>query len=125
MFAPTPDKMNLYLRARVTLADGTEQFVPIGRMDTLSQWDRLIQERARKLVETVWNPKKGWKPYYPQIARWAAHRRARDPANPPVQVTLEVRWSPIPRLPDGLRQEPLTGWRSETIYTETLSPRGR
>lgn len=117
-----PDRSNIYLRARITSADGTQRFWPFGRMSHRSFWEKLLHERERKVSELIWNPKKGWSKYYPQIARWAARHHAHEPSNPPVKVELMVRWSPIPKPPGGLRQDPLVAWRSEVIYTADMPP---
>lgn len=117
MFAPTPDRANRYLRARITYRDGSERLWAIGRLDHRLVWDKLILERTRKLVENVWNPKKGWTPFYPQICRWAAREVSRDPTRPPTKVDLELVWSKIPQPPQGLRQDPITEWKYRVIYT--------
>ncbi|MBW3624621.1 MAG: hypothetical protein KY468_14540 [Armatimonadetes bacterium] len=116
MFAPEPGRENFYMQARITYASGEKRLWPIGRQDTLNPFERLINERERKMVENLYNPSAG-QPYYNQIALWALRNNSSDRSNPPVRVELMRHWSPIPSLPDGVKMNPVTGWSSDVVYS--------
>lgn len=121
MFSPEPPKENYYMVAQVTYADGSEQWLEIGRQDDLSVGQRLLNDRHRELLEDIYDTQQA-QPYYPQVAKWAARRLAARAKAPAVKVELRRYWSPHPTLPDGLKQFPFTTWHHDIVFTMTLEP---
>ena len=111
-----PGRENYFMAARITYDNGERFYWYIGRMDTLNPWERLINERERKLIENLYIPANGL-PHYNQMALWALRKIPERPNRTPVKVELTRHWSAIPPLPDGLHKDPVTGWNSDVVYS--------
>lgn len=110
MFSPNPDKMDVYLEARVTFADGSVRPYVFPRMATMGYAARYREERWRKFVEVATH---GVQPaVWAALARDAARVSDRDPSNRPVSVGLLRHWREIP--PPGVAIPP---YRVEPLQT--------
>ena len=111
VFAPDPKDWNVYMSAIIVLQDGTTKTWEFPRMDKLSLWERMKQERFRKWANDSVNDEKNaviWN----DTAIYIARLNNSDPANPPVAVTLlrNNSWIQAPsgeRKPSGIFVHPL------------------
>lgn len=94
MFSPNPDKLDVYLEARVTRADGSVRPYVFPRMATMPYAQRYREERWRKYIEVATH---GVQPaVWAALARDAARRCDTDPNNRPISVTLVCHSREIP-----------------------------
>jgi hypothetical protein len=118
MFAPNPMKVNDFIVAQVTFADGHNRLWRFPRMEELGYRERCFKERCRKLAEYLiaGNPDTIW----PDVARHIA-RLNRQPSNPPSVVILIRYQSELePPARDGLlRRKP---WRGEAFFVYLVKP---
>ncbi len=103
MFSPNPDKMDVYLEAKITYANGQTKSWEFPRMAHLNYVKRIEEERWRKMTEVVTHGGNHqlWRP----LARYAARVNDTDPRNPPVKVELFQHMRVIP--PPG---QPIPGY---------------
>ena len=86
MFSPEPDKLDVYMEADVTHANGHVDHWLFPRLARMSYPRRYEEERWRKFVE---NATHGSNPVlWPPMARYAARVNNYDSQNPPVSVEL-------------------------------------
>ena len=112
-----PGTQNMYMEVRITYADGTQRVRSIGRQDYKGVWEQLINERSRKLMEYTFDT--AHKDHYPQLARWAVRKNARETKCRVVYAEVLRYWSPIPAPPEGIHQPPIGKWYSEVSYKTT------
>ena len=116
-----PGLDNIFMSARIKFADGSQKEWYIGRQDNLGPWDRLMNERFRKMMEHVFNKEQAV--HYPHLANWAARRNSRDPRNPPVSVEILRYWYPIEKPSGQIKQlpvKPVTQWYSDIVYSSPM-----
>ena len=92
MFANPPTTVDA-LEGDVRLADGTSVTWAFPRMETLGYVQRYGQERSRKYGERLMQ--EGSRDAWPDAARFIARQVARL-GNPPLEVTVVRRFTPIP-----------------------------
>lgn len=99
MFGPQPSRLDVYVEARLTYANGRTAHWEFPRLATLNYAARVRQERYRKLIELGHGNSAGM--VWPSLARYAARRNDPDPHNPPVAVELVryFRQTPPPGAP--------------------------
>lgn len=133
MFAPNPSRQDQWLEATLTRADGTEDRVLFPRMVDTPVLERYHKERYRKWLESGGTVQNAF--LWPALAQWMA-QRGDDPNNPPVGVTLHLRYrtTPEPGQPataDYLTdtfyryvvdQQRLAAWRQETASHRVERP---
>ena len=113
MFSPNPDKMDVYMEARITYANGQTKSWDFPRMVHMNYAKRIEEERWRKMTEVVTHGGNHqlWRP----LARYAARVNDTDPKNPPVKVELFQHSRVIP--PPG---QPIPGYEvtpmQDSIY---------
>ncbi len=86
MFSPNPDKMDVYLEAKITYANGQTKSWEFPRMVHYGYVKRYEEERWRKMTENVTHGSN--QNLWPMMARYAARVNDSDPHNPPVRVAL-------------------------------------
>ena len=86
MFSPNPDKMDVYLEAKITYANGQTKSWEFPRMVHLGYVKRYEEERWRKMTEVVTHGSN--QNLWPMLARYAARVNNPDPKNPPVRVEM-------------------------------------
>jgi len=96
MFSPDPSKLDLYVEARITYANGQERSWSYPRMVNLGYVERYRHERFRKLIELAHLEQNSM--IWPSVARYAARVNNIYPHNPPVDVRLirHFRFTPRP-----------------------------
>ena len=82
MFSPNPDKMDVYLEAKIGQVKSWE----FPRMVHYGYVKRYEEERWRKMTENVTHGSN--QNLWPMMARYAARVNDPDPHNPPVRVAL-------------------------------------
>jgi hypothetical protein len=99
MFSPDPDRMDVYLEAQITYANGEKRSWEFPRMSHLGYVKRYEEERWRKMTEVATHG--GNHNLWPALARYAARVNNPDPQNPPVSVELfqHSRMIPPPGQP--------------------------
>ncbi len=99
MFAPNPDKTDVYLEARITYADGEKRAWFFPRMVHMGYVRRYQEERWRKMVEVATHGNAAT--VGPALARYAARVNSADAQNPPVSVEMiqHTRTVPPPGQP--------------------------
>ena len=99
MFSPNPDKMDVYLTAQITYANGQVKTWEFPRMVHMNYVKRYEEERWRKMTEVVTHGSNH--DLWPMMARYAARVNNPDPKNPPVSVELmqHSRFIPPPGQP--------------------------
>ena len=86
MFSPYPDKLDVYLEAQITYADGEKRSWFFPRMVHMGYAKKYEEERWRKLVEVSTHG--GNQMLWPALARYAARVNDYDTQNPPTSVEL-------------------------------------
>lgn len=86
MFAPDPSNVDLYADAEVEFRDGSKSIVGYPRMYELNLFDKYLKERYRKYYERAGSLEFAY--LWPGFAVQMARKAAKDPANPPIGVTL-------------------------------------
>jgi len=110
MFSPDPDKLDVYLEAEVSHANGHKDHWFFPRLAHMTYTRRYEEERWRKLVE---NATHGSNPVlWPPLARYAARVNNYDSQNPPVSVELIEHSRLIP--PPG---EPIPAYTAVPLQT--------
>jgi hypothetical protein len=96
MFSPEPSKLDLYVEARVTYADGKVRSWIYPRMTELGYLERYWHERFRKFIELAHLDQN--RMVWPSLARYPARLNNIYPGNPPVKVQLvrHFRFTPPP-----------------------------
>ncbi len=99
MFAPNPDKTDVYLEARISYANGEERSWMFPRMVHMGYARRYQEERWRKMVEVATHGNADT--VGPALAHYAARVNFADAQNPPVSVELiqHARVVPPPGRP--------------------------
>jgi len=91
MFAPEPSSLNGFLRGEVKYQDGSTGFYEFPRMCKLGLMDRFFKERYRKwAIDNV--RADSHRADWPATARYVARQANRNPAVPPVEVSLWRHW---------------------------------
>jgi hypothetical protein len=119
MFAPEPGRDNYFLGARITYRDGRRRLWYIGRQDHNNNWQRILNERARKMAEGLYNPNIG-RNHYPQMSLWAARKNNIYPNNPPVKVEIMRFWASIPLPPYGVNEPISKEWKQDIVYSTPI-----
>jgi len=112
MFAPDPSKLNNYVSAVVTHADGQTSVWNFPRMQDLGILDKYTKERYRKFANDNLRID-SFAPLWPDCARYIARMNNRTASSPPLIVELVRHWSLVPP-PDGTL--PAGEWRQFTFY---------
>ena len=94
MFSPWPDKLDVYLEAQITYADGEKRSWEFPRMAHMGYAQRYREERWRKMVEVCTHG--GNQVLWPALARYAARVNNYDTQNPPTSVELIQHSRTIP-----------------------------
>ena len=94
MFSPYPDKLDVYLEARIHYAQGPPHPWFFPRMVHMGYAQRYRDERWRKLIEVSTHG--GNHVLWPALARYAARVNDYDTQNPPVSVELIQHSRTIP-----------------------------
>jgi len=96
MFSPDPSKLDMYVEARITYANGQERSWTYPRMINLGYIERYRHERFRKFIELAHLEDN--RMIWPSVARYAARVNNHYPHNPPVDVQLirHFRFTPPP-----------------------------
>jgi hypothetical protein len=97
MFAPNPAQEDIWLDAVVEFADGTQSTVLYPRMYDMGLPEKFVSERYRKYRERLSSENYAWK--WPHTAHWFAAQAWKDPANPPVRVTMRRHFYVVPKPP--------------------------
>ena len=92
MFSPDPPKLNGYVTAEITYADGHTSVWSFPRMDQLGLFDKYTKERYRKFANENLRLD-AFAPLWPDAARYIARLNKGQPSNPPVSVALVRHWS--------------------------------
>ena len=118
MFSPEPDKLDVYLEAEVTHANGHKDHWFFPRLARMSYPRRYQEERWRKLVE---NATHGSNPVlWPPMARYAARVNNYDAQNPPVSVELIEHSRIVPPLGEPI--PPYTVVPLQTGHGPSITP---
>ena len=104
MFSPNPDRLDVYLEAQITYADGEKRSWTFPRLVHMGYTRRYEEERWRKLVEVATHGSN--QALWPAYARYAARVNNYDTQNPPVSVELIQHSRIVP--PPGQRIPPFT-----------------
>ena len=118
MFSPYPDRMDVYLEARITYANGRTRSWEYPRMVHMNYVKRYEEERWRKMTEVVTHG--GNHELWPALARYAARINNPDPQNPPVSVELFQHSRNVP--PPGQRIPPYTVEALQTGVGPSITP---
>jgi hypothetical protein len=94
MFSPDPSKLNGYITAVVTYANGTTSVWGFPRMEELGSGEKYVKERYRKFANDNLRLDQ-YAQLWPDAARYIA-RQNNHPSNPPVNVELVRNWSIVP-----------------------------
>lgn len=94
MFAPNPDKTDVYLEARIAYADGERRSWFFPRMAQMGFARRYQEERWRKMVEVATHGNA--LAVGPALAHYAARVNYADAQNPPVSVELVQHTRTVP-----------------------------
>ncbi len=86
MFSPNPDRLDVYLEAEVTHANGETDHWFFPRLVHMNYKRRYEEERWRKVVEVATHGDNHV--LWPALARYAARVNNYDAQNPPVSVKL-------------------------------------
>jgi hypothetical protein len=118
MFAPNPNKVNSFMVAQVTFADGQNRLWKFPRMDELGYRERYVKERYRKLADYLigGNPDGLW----PDVARHIARLHWQAGNAPSVVILIRYESELEPPAPDGsVRRKP---WRGEAFFVYRVKP---
>jgi hypothetical protein len=115
MFSPDPSKLDMYVEARVTYANGQTRNWVYPRMVDLGYVERYRHERFRKFIELAHLEEN--KMLWPSLARYPARVNNIYPNNPPVLVQLvrHFRFTPPPGAP-------WSPYQDYTFFTMPLLP---
>ena len=115
MFSPDPSKLDMYVEARLTYADGQVRSWIYPRMINLGYFERYRHERFRKFIELAHLEDN--RMVWPSVALYPARVNNLSPHNPPVQVQLvrHFRFTP----PPGNTWPP---YQTYTFYTQPILP---
>lgn len=94
MFSPYPDKLDVYLEAKINYSQGPPRSWLFPRMIHMGYAKKYEQERWRKLVEVSTHG--GNLMLWPALARYAARVNNYDTQNPPTSVELIQHSRTIP-----------------------------
>ena len=117
MFAPDPSKLNNYVSAVITHADGQVSVWNFPRMQDLGFVDKYFKERYRKFANDNLRLDM-FAPLWPDAARYVARMGNRS-ASPPLIVELVRHWSPVPP-PDSASRA--GQWSQYTFYHHLVKP---
>ena len=118
MFSPSPDKMDVYLEAQVSYADGEKRSWLFPRMVHMGYVKRYQEERWRKLVELATHG--GNEMLWPALARYAARVNDYDTQNPPMSVEIIQHSRIVP--PPGQAIPPYTVAPLQTGNGPSITP---
>lgn len=121
MFAPEPSRLNIYISAEIVYRDGTLEEWSFPRMNKLDLFSRYYMERYRKFEEYAHLD--SFDGLWPDIAVWVARQHNRNPANPPVRVTLTRHWWIVPPPPPNgdISHDPPHQWNHYTFYSTAIT----
>jgi hypothetical protein len=120
MFSPDPMRLNGYVEAEVTMADGQKRRWKAPRMEELGPVDKYFRERYRKFVNEHLRMD-AESLLWPDAAKHIARMYDSDKSNPPVNVMLVRYWSEV--LPPGPHGEyRATPWTHYNYFSYNVVP---
>ena len=96
LFAPTPDRRNHRLQAKIDFADGEHEVWNSPDWRAQTPWRRFVRHREAEFLEKVWQDENTlvWPAFAQSLVR--SEMAALGSERRPKQVTLTVYWGDIP-----------------------------
>ncbi len=119
MFAPNPIKEDIYVSAKISLADSSSVAWELSRMEEMGFLERYRKERWRKWASDNLRLDSS-KELWPSAAEWIAKTISQEEGSPVRSIELIRHWRPV-ATPDttGLIGE-RAGWHQFVFYQKNF-----